>query len=325
MLALAAYLSVYALPLRALSRVLGELANARAGLERQVAETQQAYAELERHHRAAEEAAQGLARALHTAEEAERHAAAASRTKSEFLANMSHELRTPLNAVIGFSDILLQQMFGPLGHGRYLDYARDINECGAHLLQLVNEILDLSKIEASKLDLHLEPIDAVRVMTGCARLMGARAREAGLAMRLEMPDDETLPPLRADETKFKQIVLNLLSNAIKFTPEGGTVTLSVARDGDARVLLTVADTGIGMSEDEVREALKPFRQVDNSHTRKHQGTGLGLPLAKALTELHGGAFSIASAPARGTIVTLSMPAEPLPHGLIALVAASDAA
>jgi signal transduction histidine kinase len=320
-LALAAYLSVHAIPLRALRRVLGQLESAHAGLERQVAETTQAYAELERHHREAEEAAEGLARALHKAEEAERLAAAANRTKSEFLANMSHELRTPLNAVIGFSDILLQELFGPLGHTRYLDYARDINECGSHLLQVVNEILDLSKIEASKLDLHLEPLDAARIVTTCGRLMSGRAHEAGLILALDLPANEhSLPPLRADETKVKQILLNLLSNAIKFTPDGGKVTMHASRDGEGYVLIRVSDTGIGMSEAEMAEAMKPFRQVDNSHTRKHQGTGLGLPLAKALTELHGGTFTIESEPEKGTSVTLRMPAETIPAGLEALEA-----
>jgi two-component system cell cycle sensor histidine kinase PleC len=151
--------------------------------------------------------------------------------------------------------------------------------------------------------------------------MSGRAHEAGLVLALDLPPNEhSLPPLRADETKVKQILLNLLSNAIKFTPEGGRVTMHAARDGEAYLVIRVSDTGIGMSEAELAEAMKPFRQVDNSHTRKHQGTGLGLPLAKALTELHGGTFTIESEPEKGTSVTLRMPAETIPAGLEALEA-----
>jgi len=305
LLGIGCFAAMYLLPMRAFDRLLGDLADVHRKLEHQVTETTYAYQELERNHRNAEEIADELARALRQAEEAREQAAMASRTKSEFLANMSHELRTPLNAIIGFSEVMAQQMYGPLGNDKYREYAIDVENSGRHLLAIINDILDLSKIEAGKLELHREPVDPRAVIDLCNRLVRERARDAGLRLTVRMGDGE-LPLLEADETKLKQILLNLLSNAVKFTPAGKEVELSVA--ADARfVVFTVADRGIGMTQAELKTALEPFRQVENSLARRHAGTGLGLPLAKRLTELHGGVFEITSAKGVGTTVQVRLP------------------
>ena len=229
----------------------------------------------------------------------------ANRAKSEFLANMSHELRTPLNAVIGFSALIDRQIKGPIGHEAYRGYARDISRSGEHLLGIINDILDLSKVEAGKLELHEEQIDLASVFRSCARLVEPKAREAGLALSIQAP--HTLPLLLADETRVKQIVINLLSNAVKFTPRGGRVSLSARLAADA-IEIVVADTGIGMTPEQIPVALESFRQIESSQSRKFQGTGLGLPLAKKLAELHGGSIDVESAPGLGTTVTVRLPA-----------------
>ncbi len=231
----------------------------------------------------------------------------ASRTKSEFLANISHELRTPLNAIIGFSEILEGQMLGQLGHPKYRDYVRDINESGTHLLAIINDILDLSKVEAGKLTLNREPTEAEPLMDACLRLVEPRARDAGVDLEMTSPPDGPLPPLDVDPIRTKQILLNLLSNAVKFTPRGGTVQLTVEHRAADMLALSIRDTGIGMTPAEAEQALLPFAQVDGTHTRQYEGTGLGLPLAKALTEMHGGALRIDSVPDRGTTVTVLLP------------------
>jgi signal transduction histidine kinase len=242
---------------------------------------------------------------LRRSNEAAEHA---SRAKSEFLANMSHELRTPLNAIIGFSEILKDETFGP-GHPGYRGYAADIHESGSHLLKIINEILDMSKIEAGKLDLHESEFDVGEVVVSCEWMMRERAIEAGVTLVYEPPKDG-LPAISADPTKLKQILLNLLSNSIKFTPRGGTVSIVLLMVDDNRLAIVVRDTGIGMNAEDMAIALQPFRQIDNSHTRRHQGTGLGLPLAKALTELHGGELRIVSEFGHGTTVTVLLPTPP---------------
>jgi two-component system, cell cycle sensor histidine kinase PleC len=233
-------------------------------------------------------------------------AESASQMKSEFLANISHELRTPLNAIIGFSDILAQQYFGPLTP-KQEEYVNDISQSGRHLLALINDILDMTKVETGKLELRDDKIDASAVIESCMPLVRQWATEAGITLLAELPSD--LPPLRADELRVRQILLNLLSNAIKFTAAGGHVTVGASRHESGGLAFSVIDTGIGMSADEVGLAMMPFRQVDNSLARKYEGTGLGLPLVKALVELHGGRLQLRSTPKIGTSVTAIFPAQ----------------
>ena len=233
----------------------------------------------------------------------------ANRTKSEFLANMSHELRTPLNAIIGFSEMTYRGMLGPVGDAKYLEYAKDINASGQHLLDLINDILDLSKIEAGKLELQEQVVELPRIVTSCLNLIAERSRRAGLTVETRLP--EGLPSLRADERKLKQIVINLLSNAIKFTPAGGTVVVAVEREADHGITIRISDTGIGIKPEDIATVLEPFGQVDSKLNRKYQGTGLGLSLTKALVELHGGALEIESELGVGTTVVVRLPAERL--------------
>ncbi|HZH26513.1 MAG TPA: ATP-binding protein [Azospirillaceae bacterium] len=232
-------------------------------------------------------------------------AQAASRTKSEFLANMSHELRTPLNAILGFSEMMATQIFGPLGDPRYVDYAADIQSSGRHLLDIINDILDIAKVEAGQLKLRCEPVDLGAVIETCRRLVRERASTAEIGLLVAAGDG--MPMLEADEVRLKQILLNLLSNAVKFTPRGGQVVLTVADGPDGSCELVVADTGIGMTEAEIAVALQPFRQIDGALSRRYEGTGLGLPLTKALVELHDGEMIISSAPGVGTTVTVRLP------------------
>jgi PAS domain S-box-containing protein len=233
-------------------------------------------------------------------------AEAASRAKSEFLANMSHELRTPLNAIMGFSEMMRLGVLGPLP-ARYSDYARDIHDSARHLLAVINDILDLAKIEAGQMPLRVEPVDTEAVLADCARLMRERAEKAEL--HLETMIARATPCVLGDPTRLVQVLLNLLSNAVKFTPAGGRIAVAAAPDG-ASVHISIADTGIGMSPEELAVALQPFGQVESSMTRRHQGTGLGLPLTKALVEGQGGRMHIESARGEGTRVEIWLPAAP---------------
>ena len=238
--------------------------------------------------------------------EAKEQAEAASRAKSEFLANMSHELRTPLNAIIGFSEVMRGELLGPLGSPRYTEYATDIHESGSHLLTLINDILDVSRAEAGELTLNESEVDVAYVVRAARRLIEQRATAAGLALETGLAPG--LPTIWADERMVKQMVINLLSNSVKFTPEGGRIRVDAALEPSGSLCLRVSDTGIGLSESEIPIALTPFRQVESGLTRKHGGTGLGLPLVKSLIELHGGSLRIESEPARGTTVSLRFPA-----------------
>jgi len=236
----------------------------------------------------------------------------ANRAKSEFLANMSHELRTPLNAINGFSEMMMSEMFGPLGDPRYKEYCADILSSGQHLLALINDILDMAKIEAGKLNLHFEPVDLREAAEDVIRLMRGRAEQGGLAVAIEM--DAGLPEVEADYRAVKQVLLNLLSNALKFTPRGGRVTVRAELVGDpreasrARVRLEVVDTGIGISKEDLARLTRPFEQIESQHSKTTQGTGLGLALTKSLVEMHGGRFALTSqGPGYGTVAVVTLP------------------
>jgi len=240
----------------------------------------------------------------HDLRRAKEEAELASRSKTEFLANMSHELRTPLNAIIGFSDILMGEIFGPIGDPRYVNYARDIRDSGLHLLNLINDVLDVSKVEFGKVELIEETVDIGAIVESCLRLMRDRAEAAGVKLMQELPPH--LPHLQGDSRRLKQILINLLSNAVKFTPSGGRVTMR-AREGADGFRLVVEDTGIGIASQDLEKALRPFGQIDSRLSRKYQGTGLGLPLARSMAELHGGKLVIDSTPGQGTIATVWLP------------------
>ena len=238
------------------------------------------------------------------------NAESANRAKTEFLANMSHELRTPLNAIIGFSEVIQNEIMGKVQNNpRYVDYARDIRQAGTHLLSVINDILDIAKIEAGQLDLREDVFELGEALEACVKMLLDQATESGLELVCTGPDD--LPNLWADEKMFKQIAINLLSNAIKFTPEGGRITLNAEIEPDGALKLTVTDTGIGIAADDLEMALAPFAQVDSAYCRSHEGTGLGLPISKALAELHGGSLDIESEPGVGTTVTVRFPSERL--------------
>ncbi len=233
----------------------------------------------------------------------------ANQSKSDFLANMSHELRTPLNAVIGFSEIIRDLLLGDDAIDQYRAYAKDIHDSGRHLLELINDLLDMSKIEAGKLELEDEPIHIPEAIELALRLVRDRA-DLG-KVRLICDIEENLPQMRGDMRKVKQIVINLLSNAVKFTPEGGTVATTVRRAGNGDFIVEFSDTGIGISQDDMPKVLEAFGQAKSGLNRKYEGTGLGINLAKALTELHDGELMIRSAvegPEKGTTVTVRFPA-----------------
>ncbi len=243
--------------------------------------------------------------------EAKEQAESANRTKTEFLANMSHELRTPLNAVIGFSEVMTRQLFGPMENGKYLQYASDINSSGKHLLDIITDILDISRVETGNIVLDEKVVDVAAVVKSCQRLIMDRAREAKLHFRVDLPVH--LPGLYADELRLKQVIINLLSNAIKFTREGGSVTFSVEADENQGFTLTVADCGIGIDERELDLVLTPFYRSSNPDSRRREGAGLGLPLAKSLTELHGGTLEITSQAGIGTTVSVRFGKDRIRH------------
>ncbi|HCX66304.1 MAG TPA: PAS domain-containing sensor histidine kinase, partial [Rhodobiaceae bacterium] len=232
----------------------------------------------------------------------------ANASKSQFLANMSHELRTPLNAIIGFSEVMNGELFGPIENERYKDYVGDIHKSSSHLLSLINDILDLSKIEADRYELYEEELEVFDVVASCEKMMRHRSEEAGV--NLDVTVEEGLPLLMADKRALRQIVLNLVSNAVKFTPKGGNIELAAFLEPDHRMAFRVTDTGIGMEKKDIPVAFEPFRQIGKeSSVYSTEGTGLGLPLTRALARMHGASLVIESEPGIGTTITIRMPHE----------------
>jgi len=254
--------------------------------------------------RALEEVRRNQERLIAAKEAAE----AANRAKSEFLANMSHELRTPLNAIIGFSGMMSDRMFGPLGE-KYVEYANIIGDSGRHLLAIITDILDVAKADAERLLLAEERVEIGEVVELSSKIVEDMARRAQIEFISEVA--KPLPPMMADPAKLTQILVNLLSNAVKFTPPGGKVRLKVERRVHRGITFRVEDTGLGMSADQIPIAMAPFGQISNSMTRQHDGVGLGLPLTKRLVELHGGTIEIDSEPGKGTIASVYLPEERL--------------
>jgi two-component system cell cycle sensor histidine kinase PleC len=257
--------------------------------------------------RASQHALQTQAREL--AELAEKYSAEktraedANQAKSKFLANMSHELRTPLNAIIGFSEIMEAQLFGPLGVDRYDEYCRDIRESGQYLLEVINDILDMSRIEAGRLRLDFEDVEVDRILGEALRVVAKRAEDKALTVNARIAPGLVLT---ADRRALKQVLLNLLSNAVKFTDEGGEVRVH-ARNTGRSVVIAIADTGIGIAREALAKLCRPFEQVEDHFTKSHQGSGLGLAISKSLVELHRGTMRIRSTPNKGTIVLLRLP------------------
>jgi PAS domain S-box-containing protein len=236
--------------------------------------------------------------------QARNEAEAASRAKASFLATMSHELRTPLNAIIGFSELMRRAIYGPLGSAKYEEYVGDVWESGRFLLSIINDVLDLSKVEAGQMVFCGEAIDLGELLDSCCHMVAPRAQQDNIAIDVEA--GETLPCVHADRRLLIQIITNLLTNAVKFSRAHGRVLLA-ASARNQWIELRIIDQGAGMTEEEVAIALRPFEQVDRDHARKHEGTGLGLPIAKALIDLHRGELEIDSRPGAGTTVTIRLP------------------
>lgn len=231
----------------------------------------------------------------------------ANRSKSEFLANMSHELRTPLNAIIGFSEMIKTEMMGPIGQPSYAEYGGDIYESATHLLGLINDILDLSKIEAGSEELAEEAVLLPDLISAVITLVKSRAHKGGIRLTTDIVDPG--PVFYVDKRKVKQILVNLLTNAIKFTPQGGQVTLrALGDDSTGDFVFQVIDTGVGMAEEDIPRALSPFSQLDRQLSRKHEGTGLGLPLTKRMVEMHFGSLKVVSSIGEGTTIIVQFPA-----------------
>jgi signal transduction histidine kinase len=236
---------------------------------------------------------------------AKRQAEKASAAKADFLAKISHEIRTPLNAIIGFSEVMMAERFGPLGSERYRDYLKDIHASGGHLLSLINDLLDLSKIEAGRLELAFTSVSLNELTRECVAIMQPQANRDRIIIRTSLPP--SLPQVVADARSLRQIVLNLLSNSIKFTDAGGQVIVSTALNDAGDVALRVRDTGVGMSENDLATALEPFRPLATSGSAASGSSGLGLPLTKALAEANRASFYIKSAPKAGTLVEIAFP------------------
>lgn len=244
----------------------------------------------------------------HSLRLAKDQADAANHAKSAFLANMSHELRTPLNAVIGFSEMMIKETFGPLGSDKYAEYLGDIHLSARHLLEIINEVLDMSKIEAGRVELDEKEVDVVSLMKTVARIATSRIFSSNLSVNVSV--DEAFPRLYSDPRLLRQILINLVTNAVKYSPDGGVITISGEDKGDQGVNIIVSDQGMGIPKERIKEAMEPFGQIhDPTQSTPYQGTGLGLPLAKAMVEMHDGALDLVSNEGEGTVVTISFPAK----------------
>lgn len=257
-----------------------------------------------------------LEEATAISDEARRRAEAANKAKSRFLATMSHELRTPLNAIMGFSEVMEKELLGPIGSDTYRDYARNIYSSGNHLLHIINEILDLSRIEAGRYELHEDTMRLTDVAEDCERLLKIRADAKGLQFVEEFAGD--LPQIWADPRALRQICLNLLSNALKFTPTGGRITIICGHTSDGGQYMTVRDTGPGIPKDEIPRVLQAFGQGSLAHESAEGGTGLGLPIVQNLIQLHGGTFDLTSELRKGTEVTVTLPRQRVLHAVAPL-------
>jgi two-component system cell cycle sensor histidine kinase PleC len=276
--------------------------------KRRELESEESQARLQNQATTLAQLAEDLEMARQTAEAARIEAETASRTKSSFITGMNHELRTPLNAILGFAQVIRERRFGPAALDRYSEYAEHIISSGEHLLALINDLLDLARIEAGKIDLRPQPVDLKSLLGATLLMVRETAANGGVTLGLDAPDQPII--VTGDPRRLKQCFLNLVSNAVKFTPDGGRVVVSVTQRGD-RVEVVVADTGIGVKPADIAKIFEPFGQIDSALARRHVGSGLGLPLARSLVELHGGDLSFRSEEGAGTTVTVSLPRERL--------------
>jgi signal transduction histidine kinase len=247
---------------------------------------------------------------LAAARHARRKAMDTARARKNFLTSTSHELRTPLNAILGFSEIIAKEIYGPLQNERYREYAELIHSSGAHVLSLVNDLLDLSKLDAGKLELRVEPVEILKIIIDCVRSVEAQSTRDHIGISVRVYDG--VDRLCGDNKRLRQMLLNLLSNALKFTPVGGDISIEVFRRGPD-IAISVSDSGIGIKAEDIPKVLEPFGQVESALSQKHQGTGLGLPLTKELAELHGGSLTMESNVDVGTTVTITLPPDPTEH------------
>ena len=245
---------------------------------------------------------------LAAAHRARQEAVDTARARKDFLTSTSHELRTPLNAILGFSEMVAKEMFGPLNNPRYLEYAQIIHNSGVHVLSLINDLLDLSKLDAGKLELRVEPVEILKVIIDCVRCVETQATRDHIGIVVHVADG--VDRLCGDNKRLHQMLLNLLSNALKFTPVGGEISIDVFRRG-LDVCISVSDSGIGIKAEDIPKVLEPFGQVESELSQRHQGTGLGLPLTKELAELHGGSLTMESNVDVGTTVTITLPPDPV--------------
>jgi|GEM_PF-732590 len=293
------YLVIDRVALRALRHALDHLQTALRERDRALQETSDALSLLGRQNARLKSTSEELSRARDAA-------LTADRSKSMFLAAMSHELRTPLNAIIGFSEVMARQLYGPIGHQKYRDYATDIRASGDHLLALIDDVLDLSRVAAGKLSLRREPLDVLEQVEGCCRLVEGRATDAGIHLE-HTARNAVEPAILGDRVRFRQILLNLLTNAVKFTERGGQVKVETETGPDRAVTVRISDTGIGMSSVDLERVFRPFERIDVGTSRPTEGAGLGLALSRALVREHDGELNIASAPGKGTTITLTFP------------------